>query len=111
MAMLEARLRNVENVTQRNAGSVGRADALLVAFASRRAIDRGVPLGYLETLLAERFGGQNPVAVATIITCAIFATATGIVSISPMLQIKRHAIIAGIVVANAFPPNPIPAKM
>ena len=65
---LEARLRNVENSTQRTAGSVGRADALLVAFASRRAIDRGVQLGYLETLLAERFGGQNPVAVATIIT-------------------------------------------
>ncbi len=70
LAMLEARLRNVESMTQRNAGSVGRADALLVAFASRRAIDRGVPLGYLETLLAERFGGQNPVAVATIITAS-----------------------------------------
>ena len=70
LALVEARLRNVENTTQRNAGSVGRADALLVAFASRRAIDRGVPLGYLETLLAERFGGQNPVAVATIITAS-----------------------------------------
>ena len=68
IAALEARLRNVENSTQRTAGSVGRADALLVAFASRRAVDRGVQLGYLETLLAERFGGQNPVAVATIIT-------------------------------------------
>ena len=68
LALLEARLRNVENATQRNAGSVGRADALLVAFASRRAIDRGVQLGYLETLLAERFGAQHPVAVATIIT-------------------------------------------
>ena len=31
---------------------------LLVAFASRRAIDRGVPLGYLETLLADRFGEE-----------------------------------------------------
>lgn len=70
IAGLEARLRNVENSTQRTAGSVGRADALLVAFASRRAIDRGVQLGYLETLLSERFGGQNPVAVATIITAS-----------------------------------------
>ncbi|MCY7280513.1 MAG: hypothetical protein LH610_06380 [Sphingomonas bacterium] len=70
LAMVEARLRNVENTAQRSAGSVGRADALLVAFASRRAIDRGVQLGYLETLLAERFGGQNPVAVATIITAS-----------------------------------------
>jgi hypothetical protein len=70
VAALEARLRNVENATQRTAGSVGRADALLVAFASRRAIDRGVPLGYLENLLAERFGAQNPRAVATIITAS-----------------------------------------
>ena len=70
VAQLEARLRNVENATQRNAGSVGRADALLVAFASRRAIDRGVQLGYLETVLAERFGAQHPVAVATIITAS-----------------------------------------
>ena len=68
IAALDARLRNVESKTQQTAGSVGRADALLVAFASRRALDRGVQLGYLETLLAERFGGQNPVAVATIIT-------------------------------------------
>lgn len=70
VAQLEARLRSVENATQRNAGSVGRADALLVAFASRRAIDRGVPLGYLEMVLAERFGAQHPVAVATIITAS-----------------------------------------
>ena len=70
VTQLEARLRTVENATQRNAGSVGRADALLVAFASRRAIDRGVQLGYLETLLAERFGAQHPVAVATIITAS-----------------------------------------
>jgi len=70
VAQVEARLRNVENATQRNAGSVGRADALLVAFASRRAIDRGVQLGYLETVLAERFGAQHPVAVATIITAS-----------------------------------------
>ncbi len=67
---IEARLRAVENTSRRAAGSVGRADALLVAFASRRAIDRGVPLGYLETLLADRFGEQNPRAVAAIITAS-----------------------------------------
>lgn len=68
VAQLEARMRLVENSTRRTAGAAGRADALLVAFASRRAIDRGVPLGYLETLLADRFGEQNPRAVAAIIT-------------------------------------------
>lgn len=70
VAELEARLRSVESASRRTAGSVGRADALLVAFASRRAIDRGVPLGYLEGLLAERFGEQHPRAVATIITAS-----------------------------------------
>ena len=70
VAELEQRLRAVENTSRRAAGSVGRADALLVAFATRRALDRGVPLGYLETLLADRFGAQNPRAVATIITAA-----------------------------------------
>jgi hypothetical protein len=67
---LETRMRAVETTSRRAAGSVGRADALLVAFATRRAIDRGVPLGYLETLLADRFGAQNPRAVAAIITAS-----------------------------------------
>jgi len=70
IAELEARLRAVESASRQAAGSVGRADALLVAFASRRAIDRGVPLGYLEGLLADRFGEQNPRAVAAIITAS-----------------------------------------
>lgn len=70
VAELEARLRAVENSSRRAAGSVGRADALLVAFASRRALDRGVPLGYLETLLADRFGEHNPRAVAAIVTAS-----------------------------------------
>lgn len=70
IAELEGRLRIVENATRRTAGAAGRADALLVAFATRRAVDRGVPLGYLETLLADRFGAQNPRAVAAIITAS-----------------------------------------
>jgi hypothetical protein len=67
---LEGRLRAVESSSRRAAGSVGRADALLVAFATRRAVDRGVPLGYLETLLADRFGDTNPRAVAAIINAS-----------------------------------------
>lgn len=70
VARLEARLARVENATQTAVGSAGRADALLVAFAARRAIDRGVPLGYLEALLVDRFGASHPRAVATIVTAA-----------------------------------------
>ena len=43
---------------------------MLVAFAARRAIDRGVALGYLEPLLVQRFGGQHQAAVATVITAS-----------------------------------------
>ncbi|UUR07249.1 hypothetical protein [Sphingomonas glaciei] len=68
VATLEARLARVESATSRAESSAGRADALLVAFAARRAIDRGVALGYLEPLLTERFGPTHPQAVATIVT-------------------------------------------
>ena len=70
IASLEARLQQVENATQRAEGSAGRADALVVAFAARRAIDRGVALGYLENLLVARFGQQHQAAVATVITAS-----------------------------------------
>ena len=67
---LEARLARVENAAQRTESFAGRADALVVAFAARRAIDRGVALGYLENLLVDRFGARNQRAVATIITAS-----------------------------------------
>lgn len=68
IADLESRLSRVETAAQRVEGSAGRADALLVAFAARRAIDRGVALGYLEPLLLDRFGQTHARAVATIVT-------------------------------------------
>ena len=67
---LEGRLARLEQATAKAQGSAGRADALVVAFAARRAIDRGVALGYLETLLVERFAAQHQGAVATIITAS-----------------------------------------
>ena len=70
IAALESRLSQVENATERAEGSAGRADALVVAFAARRAIDRGVALGYLENLLASRFGTQHQAAVATVVTAS-----------------------------------------
>jgi hypothetical protein len=70
IAKLEDRLARVENATQRAEGSAGRADALVVAFAARRAIDRGVALGYLENLLVDRFGAQHQQAVGTIIAAS-----------------------------------------
>jgi hypothetical protein len=51
-------------------GNADRAESLLVAFAARRALDRGLGLGYLETLLRQRFAASQPQAVATIFTAA-----------------------------------------
>jgi hypothetical protein len=70
IAALESRLARVEDATQRAEGFAGRADALVVAFAARRAIDRGVALGYLENLLVDRFGARHRPAVATIVTAS-----------------------------------------
>jgi hypothetical protein len=68
IGQLQARMQRVESENQQAQGSAGRADALLIAFAARRAIERGVGLGYLEPLLVDRFGTDHPQAVATIVT-------------------------------------------
>ncbi|HET9335367.1 MAG TPA: hypothetical protein VFO12_03045 [Sphingomicrobium sp.] len=70
IAAVESRLAAIEGQAQAAAGSAGRADALLLAFAARRAIDRGVALGYLEPLLVQRFGPQHQAAVATVVTAS-----------------------------------------
>lgn len=70
VADLQARVERVESQSQQAQGSAGRADALLIAFAARRAVERGVPLGYLEPLLVDRFGANHPQAVATVVTAA-----------------------------------------
>lgn len=70
VAKVEARVARVEALSAHAAGSAGRADALVIAFAARRAVDRGVALGYLENLLVQRFGQQHQGAVATVITAA-----------------------------------------
>lgn len=70
IAELQARIQRVESESEQAQGSAGRADALLIAFAARRAIERGVALGYLEPLLVDRFGTRHPQAVATIVTAS-----------------------------------------
>ncbi|MBA3577320.1 MAG: hypothetical protein H0W39_06905 [Sphingomonas sp.] len=68
IAELQARIRRIESDSEEVQGSAGRADALLIAFAARRAVDRGVALGYLEPLVLNRFGASHPQAVAAIVT-------------------------------------------
>ncbi|HEY0132012.1 MAG TPA: hypothetical protein VGB57_11470 [Allosphingosinicella sp.] len=67
---LEERLALLDLQSRTAVGNADRAEGLLVAFAARRAIDRGVALGYIETLLRQRFAGTEPQAVATVLTVA-----------------------------------------
>ena len=73
-AALAAQLSVLEQRTARLSGDAatagaqaGRAESLLIAFAARRAIDRGQPLGYLEEQLRARFATVQPRAVAVAI--------------------------------------------
>lgn len=67
---LEQRLARIDLQAAAAEGQSARAEALLVAFASRRAIDRGAPLDYLADQLKSRFGNAQPNAVATLIEAA-----------------------------------------
>jgi hypothetical protein len=70
VAELERRVGQVYDQSRAAVGNADRAEGLLVAFAARRALDRGVALGYLEALLRQRFGATQPQAVGTIIAAA-----------------------------------------
>lgn len=70
VAEVEQRLGEIESQSRAATGNANRAEGLLLAFAARRALDRGVPLGYIEGLLRQRFGDTQRQAVATIITAS-----------------------------------------
>jgi hypothetical protein len=70
LAALERRLGDLGTDTRQAAGNADRAEGLLVAFAARRALERGVGLGYLEGLLRQRFGESQAEAVQTIVAFA-----------------------------------------
>lgn len=70
VAELERRIDAISERASAASGNADRAEGLLVAFAARRALDRGMQLGYLEGLLRERFGQTQPQAVATIISAS-----------------------------------------
>jgi hypothetical protein len=64
---LEGRIARIDLRAAAAAGNASRAENLLVAFAARRAIDRGTGLGYIEGQVKTRFGETQPRAVAAVI--------------------------------------------
>jgi hypothetical protein len=70
IAALEARVAQLSQANAVGSGSSGRAEGLLLAFAARRALDRGLALGFVEGQLNSHFGTRQPRAVAMIIAAA-----------------------------------------
>jgi hypothetical protein len=68
IAALEARV--AELARQTSSASSSRAEGLLIAFAARRALDRGLALGLIEGQLNSQFGARQPRAVAMIIAAS-----------------------------------------
>ena len=68
LAAAEQRLARLDLQAQAAAGNAARAEGLLIAFATRRAVERGAELGYLADQLRLRFSDQWPNAVNTIIS-------------------------------------------
>lgn len=63
----EQRLARLDLQSQAAAGNAARAEGLLIAFATRRSIERGTELGYLADQLRLRFGDALPNAVRTLV--------------------------------------------
>ncbi len=132
VAALEARLASVsaqlDTIAEQAAGAGGnaaRAEGLLIAFAVRRALDRGSSLGYLEGELRLRFGSAQPKAVATIINAAaqpvtIADLQQGLDDVSPQLlgspakrdwwTATKEELAHLVIIRRAGEPSPVPQK-
>lgn len=67
IAALEQRLARLDLQAEAAAGNAARAESLLIAFSTRRTVERGGDLGFLSDQLRLRFGEAKPRAVRTII--------------------------------------------
>lgn len=123
LTALEARTATVTTDAGAAASQATRAEGLLVAFAARRALDRGLGLGYLEEQLRARFGVSQPGAVATIIQAArqpttLEALRQGLDAVAPNIatvaddswwRSLRRELGTLVVLRKAGTPSPLPA--
>ena len=70
LAMLEDRFSRLNLQANAASGNAARAEGLLVAFAARRMVNRGQPLGYLGDQLKLRFANAQPRAVNLLVNFA-----------------------------------------
>ncbi|MEG3181705.1 hypothetical protein [Sphingomonas sp. LT1P40] len=67
---IDARMRSTDADARTAASYAGRAEAMMLVFGARRALERGQPLGYIDNELRRRFGGIEPQSVATVVRAA-----------------------------------------
>jgi hypothetical protein len=125
LATLEEKVDDIDSQARTATGNASRAEGLLVAFAARRALDRGVELGYIEGLLRQRFGGTQPQAVATILSAShqpvtLADLQNGLDAIGPQLsaggapqqswwQSFRQELAGMVVIRRTGEPSSLPA--
>jgi hypothetical protein len=64
ISLLEDRLARISVSADGASGNAAKAEAMLLALAARRTLDRGLPLGVLEAQLRLRFGETQPADTA-----------------------------------------------
>lgn len=67
---IELRLRDADSSARNAASYATRAERMMIVLATRRALERGQPLGPLEGQLKQRFGERDGDAVAAILRAA-----------------------------------------
>jgi hypothetical protein len=122
---IEARIDRVAERANAAGDNAARAEGLLIAFAARRAIDRGLGLGYIEGQLRERFGATQPQAVSTIIAASrepitLDELELGLDDLAPSLASGtaeegwwpslRSELTSLIVVRKVGQPSPVPTE-
>ncbi|MES3153359.1 uroporphyrinogen-III synthase [Sphingomonas faeni] len=122
LAALEARTAAITSDAAAAGGQATRAEGLMVAFAARRALDRGVQLGYLEEQIRLRFGQAQPRATMLLIQAArqpvtLEDLRQGLDTIAPdittstgegWLDTIQHQIDSLIILRKAGTPSQIP---
>lgn len=122
IAALEARTDALAGSAQMAGGQAARAEALLVVVAARRALDKGVGLGPLDTQLQARLAAAQPRAVATVHDVAsrpvtLETLRQGLEGLGPVLttgagrgwwDAMRHGLRTLVVVRHAGTPSPLP---
>lgn len=126
VATLSERLDSLDLRATAASGNAGRAEALLVAFAARRALDRGAPLGLLEDQLRLRFGDAQPHAVSAVIDAArepvtLDQLVAGLDALAPALteapadmgawDRMKHAVAGLFVIRHESAPSPAPVAI